>query len=151
MTYEKAVELVFNWQNQPSSDNFSSLLFTLRAKADPENQVKLRNGFPTEMEAWEDWYSSPDPNLFFAVHNLHEESITDKFTSEFFQNNFSIEKRAKMVCILNSWDTPKALGIGRKLTHEEIGPVFAALRETVTHEHWLRYWNDRSIPWGEIE
>lgn len=44
---------------QEGGTNFTSMLFTLIAKADHENRERLRVAFPDVVEAWESWQASP--------------------------------------------------------------------------------------------
>ncbi len=52
---------------------------------------------------------------------------------------------AKILCNLNCFDTPTALGLGRQLTHQEIGPVFSELIGLIPNKYFLEIWNQPGI------
>lgn len=65
---KKAVELLKYWRD--GGDSFTCLLYSLIQKANPSNRMRLRKGFPTEVELWSDWYNSSTEDAFFAKHGV---------------------------------------------------------------------------------
>lgn len=61
---QKTRELLFHWQRKPGT-NFASQLFGMFMKADPQNMLKLKTGFPVEHYVWHEWYMSQDPDQLF--------------------------------------------------------------------------------------
>lgn len=60
-----AIRELYFWQRNPEANNFHALLYNLIAKADRENREALKRGFQSEVLAYEYWYNSPNPDLFF--------------------------------------------------------------------------------------
>lgn len=77
-----------------------------------------------------------------AASELHE-------TVEKRIKNWSDQKMAKAYCILNCWETPKSLGLKRKLSQNEIHDIFDLFK--TPKKIWLKIWNDDRKKWGETE
>jgi hypothetical protein len=60
------------WYWQRGGDNFTSLLFTLYRKADPENATKLLCAFPEEIKALNEWLTSETPRAFYARYGIDD-------------------------------------------------------------------------------
>ena len=71
------------------------------------------------------------------------------YTKASMNEVFNEERQAKIFCILNIWQTPKCLGIGRKLTRDEVKLFMKIL--TVRKSIWLKVWNGNSERWGATE
>ena len=50
--------------------SFTAQLLQLIQKADMFNRAHLKAGFPDEVKAWCDWYTSPDEVEFFKKHGF---------------------------------------------------------------------------------
>lgn len=70
MDYKQAVKELFFWQRDAGGTNFHVHLYSLIAKADEENLACLRRGFPSEVQAYQDWMAYPTPASFFAEFGL---------------------------------------------------------------------------------
>ena len=68
MTRERAIELLWYWQN--GGDSFTCQLFSLYAKADSGNRKRIEMGFPVEVAVYNEWAAAECPILFFKEH-LH--------------------------------------------------------------------------------
>ena len=72
--YQKAVVDLYHWQYDdrlPGGEPFSSMLFCLLRKADPDNYDRLKLAFPEETQAIEDWTEAGDYGRdLFREHNL---------------------------------------------------------------------------------
>lgn len=64
LSLKAAIRELYYWQYS-KLNNFHSMLYDLIAKADNSNRAALRRGFPSEVLAYEYWYNSSDPILFF--------------------------------------------------------------------------------------
>lgn len=64
---EHARQELYFWQyNRGQMSNFSSTLYALMGKADPNNQRKFSQGFPHEWEAFREWWCCGDQDVLFA-------------------------------------------------------------------------------------
>ena len=63
---ERAAHELYYWQHVGAM-NFTSRLFNLIHKADPENRKRLTKCFPVEVAIWESWYSSSHPEEFYKL------------------------------------------------------------------------------------
>jgi 2-oxo-4-hydroxy-4-carboxy--5-ureidoimidazoline (OHCU) decarboxylase len=63
--FAKAVRELRYWQQNPTANNFHSMLYNLICKADERNKTKLLTGFPDEMTAYLLWYKSTSSDDFF--------------------------------------------------------------------------------------
>jgi hypothetical protein len=72
-----AVTMLYFWQSS-SGTNFTSLLFVLIQKSDPDNRDRLRLGFPLEVEAIEVWSASPSSSDFFEAWGIDAYARTTK-------------------------------------------------------------------------
>ncbi len=70
MTYQNAVIFLHRWKIGHDTTNFHALLFTLISKADINNRANLRMGFREEVQAFEDWQSSPNESEFFKAFGI---------------------------------------------------------------------------------
>jgi hypothetical protein len=70
LTYKNAVLFLYRWKVGHDTTNFHALLFTLISKSDPENRANLRRGFREEVQAFEDWQSSPNEEEFFKAFGV---------------------------------------------------------------------------------
>lgn len=61
--YKKAVQDLVFWQE--GQHFFTCELYSLFQKADHNNQMKLAEVYPVEFQAFRDWYTTHDPELFF--------------------------------------------------------------------------------------
>ncbi len=61
---KRALLELYLWQYQPT-ESFTNKLFTLFAKADKTNFVRLMIAFPQYGFAYSEWYHDPDPDTFF--------------------------------------------------------------------------------------
>ncbi len=75
MTHKQAVFELFYSRYASNPDNFNSLLFRLFQKADSDNRMRLRLGFPELYEAWKEWSDSPTEKEFFAKYGFTRESL----------------------------------------------------------------------------
>lgn len=71
MNLEQAIFDLWLWQTNPNADHFTVQLYRLIAKADPYRKAQIALGFPTESLAFELWYTSEDPDMFFNTHLEH--------------------------------------------------------------------------------
>lgn len=71
------------------------------------------------------------------------------WTKAKFKKEFDQDQRSKILCNINAFRTPKILGIGRKLTKDEVFLMWKQLAPTLTRKVWLETWNDRS--WESLE
>lgn len=62
---------ILYWQQ--GGDNFTSLLFTLLCKADPERKAKLTMCFPDEASIFMEWIESASPGAFFETYSISQE------------------------------------------------------------------------------
>lgn len=65
-----AIEKLQHWLFNPMETNFSSLLYSLIAKADEDNFKKLLKGFPVRTTAYLLWYSSKDEDAFWDEYSI---------------------------------------------------------------------------------
>jgi len=63
--FAKAVKELYNWQKNPSADNFYSILYLLICKADIQNSIRILIGFPEAMIAYTLWCQSESSEKFF--------------------------------------------------------------------------------------
>jgi len=63
-TYQDLVKELY-YSVHSDGTNFTAQLFRLIAKADHSNRERLSNGFPLEVQVWEDWQKSPSEIDFF--------------------------------------------------------------------------------------
>lgn len=70
MTYPEAVKELYFSPFGSNPTNFHAQLYFLIGEADSFNRERLRLGFPTEIQVWEAWQSSPNEAEFFAAHGL---------------------------------------------------------------------------------
>jgi hypothetical protein len=74
MTKEKAVELLYYWQRM-GGDSFTCKLYSLIAKADASNKVRLAAAFPVEFETYCEWHRSPSEDEFFARYPFEKVDV----------------------------------------------------------------------------
>lgn len=72
--YQDAIRDLYFAQYEMKGTNFRTQLLDLIAKADKFNRAKIRIGFPEEVQAWEDWHNSDDPEEFFKSKGFSRES-----------------------------------------------------------------------------
>ena len=58
------------WYWISNGDSFHCRLFTLIAKADQANKVRLAMGFPVHVEVYRMWNETEDQNEFFESYGL---------------------------------------------------------------------------------
>ena len=63
-----AFQNLYFWLTESGSNNFSSKLYDLLAKADSENFEKLFNGFPVRTIAYMLWFYSADKTVLFEKY-----------------------------------------------------------------------------------
>ena len=80
MTRKEAVMELFHWQNS-TGDNFHSMLYRLIEKADIGNRIRLRRGFPEEVQAYMNWQASATSKEFFDRELRHETEETNTHNS----------------------------------------------------------------------
>lgn len=66
-----AVKELWYWQYGTNPTNFTSVLYTLIAKADLGNKARLETAFPMECEAFDLWQEAPDADEFFNSFKVH--------------------------------------------------------------------------------
>lgn len=64
----EAINRLKYWRD--GGDSFTCQLYSLIQKADPANRMRIRKGFPTEVEVWNEWYCSPTEESFFEKYGL---------------------------------------------------------------------------------
>ena len=69
---KKAAFDLYLWQ-YGGSTSFTSMLFTLVAKADLQNRAKLFTAFPLEVSIWLEWQSTPREQDFFDKYEVVED------------------------------------------------------------------------------
>ena len=67
--------------------------------------------------------------------------IADAATRASMMKKWTWRERAKIMCILNKFETPKIINMRRPLTQKEIGPMFRHFKATVSKKAFLMYWN----------
>lgn len=50
--------------------NFTSLLFSLISKSDPDNLERIALGFPFEVLVWQEWQASKDEIEYFKSNGM---------------------------------------------------------------------------------
>lgn len=55
--------------------------------------------------------------------------------------SYNWHNRAKILCLLNNWETPKILGFNRKLNADEIKEVFNVFEPFVKASSFNYYWS----------
>jgi len=75
---QTAAEGLWHWMTNPMSTNFSSLLYSLIAKADEENFKKLLKGFPTRTIAYLLWYSSKNEDAFWDEYSINQYTMKEE-------------------------------------------------------------------------
>lgn len=67
--YKEAVNQVYYWQYNYTK-SFNNKLLDLFGKADFDNSLRLKRGFPELVAAYADWYLSDDQDAFFKLHGF---------------------------------------------------------------------------------
>lgn len=62
---QDAIDKLWLWLTNPMDTSFSTLLYSLIAKADDDNFKKLLKGFPIRTSAYLIWYGSTDEQAFW--------------------------------------------------------------------------------------
>lgn len=57
---------------------------------------------------------------------------------------FTEQELAEMACQLNSFETPRKLGLKEKLSHKEIAGVYTLFSSFVPRKEFLKVWNSNS-------
>lgn len=69
-----AAQELYNWRAnigaQHHSPCFNEMLFSLIAKADPSNMLRLSRGFPEFVEAFREWQSAPTQEIYFRRYGI---------------------------------------------------------------------------------
>ena len=60
---------LYLWQYTDST-SFTSMLFTLIAKADRQNKIRIQAGFPLHVEVFNEWQNSESQDLFFHKYGI---------------------------------------------------------------------------------
>jgi hypothetical protein len=74
---QDAAEKLHFWLTNPMDTNFSTLLYSLIAKADDENFKKLLKGFPVRTITYLLWYTSGDEQAFWDEYLTKKEKEHD--------------------------------------------------------------------------
>lgn len=72
MTFEKAVFELWYSIHGTNPSNYHTRLYELIGKADGENRAKLRQVYPQEVRAFEEWQEAESEMEFFKLYGAIE-------------------------------------------------------------------------------